>query len=169
MAKTDPHGLRSNNTMETAGCGIVRSGKNGGYTYRLPPELANVPVNHVSFWDACRFCNWLHNGQGDGDTEDGAYTLKGYAGADGREIRRNPGAKWFIPNEDEWYKAAYYDPQKPGGPGYWDYPTRSDTPPGRDLAAPQAANWYDGTYLDPSRVVARMGSLRCCPRTWAGI
>ena len=94
----------------------------------------------MSFWDACRFCNWLHNGQGDGDTEDGAYTLKGYRGTDGRKVKRNPGAKWFIPNEDEWYKAAYYDPQKPGGPGYWDYPTRSDTKPDRDFAGPNAAN-----------------------------
>jgi formylglycine-generating enzyme required for sulfatase activity len=40
----------------------------------------------------------------------------------------SPGATFFIPTEDQWYKAAYY---KGGGTnaGYWDYATRSDTAP----------------------------------------
>jgi len=48
------------------------------------------PVYNVSFWDAARFCNWLHNGQGNGDTETGSYTLNGYNGPDGAGIVRNP-------------------------------------------------------------------------------
>ena len=37
-------------------------------------------------------------------------------------------------SEDEWYKAAYYDPNKNGvGPGYWLYPTKSDTAPGQNM------------------------------------
>src|SRR5439155_22638357 len=39
------------------------------------------------------------------------------------------GARWFLPIEDEWYKAAYYDPAKTDGAGYWLYATRSDAPP----------------------------------------
>lgn len=113
-------------------CRIQRTGGTGNYTYSVADEFANRPVNYVSFWSACRFVNWLGNGQGDGDTETGAYTLNGYAGADGGTIRRNVGAKWVIPSEDEWYKAAYYS-----GGGidvqYWSYPTRSDEVPGRDL------------------------------------
>lgn len=40
-------------------------------------------------------------------------------------------ARYWIPTENEWYKAAYYDPAKGGVgvPGYWTYPTRSDTMP----------------------------------------
>jgi hypothetical protein len=45
-------------------------------------DLNNRPVLHASFLDACRFCNWLHNGQGDGDIESGAYTPNGYTGTD---------------------------------------------------------------------------------------
>ena len=50
------------------------------YQYRVAADYANRPVNYVSFWDACRFANWLHNGQPSGaqdnsTTEDGAYTL----------------------------------------------------------------------------------------------
>jgi formylglycine-generating enzyme required for sulfatase activity len=84
-------------------------------------------VNFVSYWDSCRFANWLGNGQGDGDTETGAYTLNGYNGSDGRTIQRNAGATWAVTSEDEWYKAAYYDPNKAGGAGYWDYPTKSNS------------------------------------------
>ena len=50
-------------------------------------------------------------------------------------------------SEDEWYKAAYY---KGGGTnaGYWDYPTSSDTAPGRDMADASGnnANYYGTPY-----------------------
>ena len=44
----------------------------------MAADWADRPVNYVSFWDAARFANWLHNGQptgaqGAGTTEDGAY------------------------------------------------------------------------------------------------
>jgi len=58
-------------------------------------------------------------------TEDGAYTLTP-GGIAGDTVTRNGGAKFFVPSEDEWYKAAYY---KGGGTsaGYWDYPAGSNT------------------------------------------
>ena len=47
-------------------------------------------------------------------------------------ITRNAGATYFIPSENEWYKAAYY---KGGGTnaGYWLYPTKSNTAPSNVL------------------------------------
>jgi formylglycine-generating enzyme required for sulfatase activity len=37
---------------------------------------------------------------------------------------------YWIPTQNEWYKAAFYDPTlNSGGGGYWEYPTRSNTPP----------------------------------------
>ena len=64
----------------------------------------------VSYFDAIRFANWLHNGQGNGDTETGAYTLLGGTPTPSNPlVERNPGATIFLPTEDEWYKAAYYD------------------------------------------------------------
>ncbi|MDA1178644.1 MAG: SUMF1/EgtB/PvdO family nonheme iron enzyme [Planctomycetota bacterium] len=158
-SKTDPYDLRSNNMEETGGCGITRKGNKGAYEYTLADDLANCPVNQVNFWDACRFVNWLQNGQGDADTETGAYTLKGYTGEIGIKIHRNPGAKWFLPNENEWYKAAYFDPKKPDGPGYWNYPTRSDTRPGRDLLGANSANYFDGTYLDEAKRLTPVGAF----------
>jgi hypothetical protein len=96
-------------------------------------DFINRPVDAVDYWVACRFVNWLSNGQptgaeGNGTTETGTYTLNGYLGTDGRAIPRNPGSIWALTSEDEWYKAAYYKAGSTNA-GYWDYPTRSNTPP----------------------------------------
>ena len=123
-------------------------GSSGNYSYSVADNWANRPVNYVSFWDACRFANWLNNDQqGVGTTETGAYTLNGYNGYDGRTIRRNPGAKWALASDDEWYKAAYYKGGSPNA-GYWDYPTRTNTAPGQDLndVSGNNANYYGTTY-----------------------
>jgi len=99
--------------------------------------------------------NWLHNGQpigaqGSNTTEDGAYYLNGAAtDAQLMAVTRKDGAKYWIPTENEWYKAAYYDPNKPGGPGYWDYPTGSDNTPSNQLTSPDPgnnANFNDNGY-----------------------
>ncbi len=162
-AQSDADGNLWNNDMDKAlsgagpRCEIRRSGEKGAYRHAVEPGFGNRPVTYVSFLDACRFCNWLHNGQGDGDTETGAYTLRGYAGTDGRRVRRNAGARFFVPTEDEWYKAAYHDPTKPGGPGYWRYPTRGDQRPGRDPKSVHAANFHDGGLMDPERFYTEVG------------
>ncbi|MCP5066205.1 MAG: formylglycine-generating enzyme family protein, partial [bacterium] len=56
-------------------------------------------------------------------TEDGAYTLTP-TGIANNTVTRNPGAVVFLPSEDEWYKAAYYDTS---ALVYFDYPAGSDT------------------------------------------
>jgi formylglycine-generating enzyme required for sulfatase activity len=110
--------------------GIVRSGSDGSYTYAAKPGFAARPVVYVNFFDALRFANWLHNGQGSADTEAGAYTLTPNPGnlpypANGGSVVREPNATVFIPNENEWYKAAYHA----GGPIYFNFPTRSNVAP----------------------------------------
>ena len=139
-AKTDIYGLY-NSAMwgYSNGCKIQRSGNNGNFSYSVASDWANRPVNYVSYWDACRFTNWLCNGQGNGDTETGAYTLGNYIGYDGRTIKRNAGWTWAVTSEDEWYKAAYY---KGGGTnaGYWDYPTKSDTYPNNQVLSRDPGN-----------------------------
>ena len=140
VAVTDTYGLYSTSMWSSSyGCKIQQSGSSGNYTYSVASDYANRPVNYVSYWDSCRFANWLHNGQPTGlqnalTTEDGAYTINGYNGVDGRTIQRKAEWKWAVTSEDEWYKAAYY---KGGGTnaGYWDYPMQSDIPttPSNDI------------------------------------
>ena len=138
MAKADPNALY-NTTMASSGAGhggITRSGSPGDYAYSAVAGRENLPVNYVSFYDALRFANWLHNGQpvgpqGPGTTETGAYAITAQGIAD-NSIARNAGATVALASEDEWYKAAYYDA---AGASYFDYPAGTDTasacaPPG---------------------------------------
>jgi uncharacterized repeat protein (TIGR02543 family) len=89
-----------------AAYGITQSGSAGSYSYTVSSALANHPVVFVSWFDGARFANWMSNGQGNGDMETGAYTLNG---ATSGIITVNAGAKVYIPSENEWYKAAYYN------------------------------------------------------------
>lgn len=136
--------------------------------YTVLEPRGNRPVNYVSWFDAVRFANWLHNGQpGEpgspvpqdaNSTEDGAYNMSLHP----TEIARESDARFFLPSADEWYKAAYY---KGGGTdaGYWDYPTESDTaptaepPPGTDPNG--SANYHDGSgYVDPTYYTTEVGA-----------
>jgi len=153
VAATDSHGLYSGEMrgrMHSA-CKIVQSGSPGSYTYTVPADRANRPVNYVDVWDACRFANWLHNGQGSGDTESGAYTLT----ADGianNTVTRNADWKWAVTSEDEWYKAAYHKDDGVTG-NYYTRPTSSDATPSNDLVEPtdpgNNATFYDGPLTPP--------------------
>lgn len=135
VAATDSFSLYNTNmSADTEVAGIARSGNDGGYSYSVLGNGAR-PVTYVSWFDAARFCNWLHNGRPTGSqnpntTERGAYTLDG-ATSGGLTIARNPGARFWIPSENEWYKAAYHQPAAEGGDsdGFWLYPTRNNTEP----------------------------------------
>jgi len=159
VAATDPYGLYNTDMYlddtpgyNEGGCKIQRSGTSGHYTYSVAADWANRPVNYVSWGDAARFANWLHNGQpvgepGSGTTEDGAYTLNGaVTTVEFLTVTRNSDWKWAISTEDEWYKAAYYNPLSES---YYDYPTGSNITPSNELLNPDPGNnatFYAGGY-----------------------
>jgi len=128
VAATDTNDLYNPYMGSTPqGCGIEQTGISGSFTYSIIPGHDNLPVNWVSVADAARFVNWLHNGQpvgsqDDSTTEDGAYTMGDYFHVN--EMTRNSAAKFFLPTHDQWYKAAYYDPQTAQ---YYDYATGTNT------------------------------------------
>lgn len=93
-------------SSEMVSRGITQSGSSGSYSYTVTTGFENKPVVYVSWFDAARFTNWLANGQGTADMEFGSYTLDG---ATTGIIAANPGATVYLPTEDEWYKAAYYN------------------------------------------------------------
>jgi formylglycine-generating enzyme required for sulfatase activity len=79
VTATDSYSLYSTRMAESRSGGITQGGSDGSYSYTVKEGFANKPVNFVSFWDALRFANWLHNGQPSEaqngmTTEDGAYT-----------------------------------------------------------------------------------------------
>jgi len=175
VAASDPHGLwdiAMGNALATetdpplARIGddrvpqvmIDRIGADGAYRYRVAPGMEQMPIVNVSFLDALRFANWMHhaaasealaNGGSDATaaadvTETGAYDIA----SAGAEAVRTAAARCWVPSEDEWYKAAYHQPENDGGPpgSYWLYPTRSQEPPlfrPAGDADPGSANFLD--------------------------
>ena len=160
VAKTDTYRLYNgwmNN--DERGCQITRHGTNGSYTYDFSGRPAgnesdwvNRPVNYVSWGDAARFANWLHNGQptgpqNDSTTEDGAYDLNGaMSNADLVAVTREADWTWAITSEDEWYKAAYHKNDGVTG-NYFDYPTSNDTRPSNHLVDPDPGNNTTSYYI----------------------
>lgn len=157
VAATDTYGLYNTNMwLGTYGCKIQRSGTSGNYTYSVSASMSAKPVTHINWGDAARFCNWLTNGQPVGPqgldtTENGSYYLNG-ATSDAELlgiVRKGPseGGRFYIPTEDEWYKAAYHKNDGVTG-NYWTYPTSSDAEPSSDLSDPDpgnTANFYRGS------------------------
>ena len=131
-AASDPLGLYNTNMGQSDPAnlqfgGITRTGSPGSYSYSAIAGRADMPVNWVSFYDALRFGNWMNNGQGNGNTETGSYTLLGGTPtpSNGITVTRNAGATIALPSEDEWFKAAYYDA---ASTSYFEYPAGSNAP-----------------------------------------
>lgn len=144
VAADDTYGLYSELMWtDEMGCKIERLGTPGAYTYAVASDWANRPVNFVNWGDAARFANWMHNGQpvgpqGLATTEDGSYFVNGaMENADLGSIVREADATWATPTENEWYKAAYYDPAEDI---YYNFPTRTDDAPSNDLIDPDPGN-----------------------------
>jgi formylglycine-generating enzyme required for sulfatase activity len=150
VAATDTYSLYNPSMATNLNiAGISRSGASGSFSYSVLGS-PNHPITYVSWGDAARFTNWLNNGQptgaqGPSTTETGAYSLNGaITDADLNAVSRSAGAKWYLPTDTEWYKAAYYDP---AAGHYWSYATGTNTtptsaPPG---SIPNTANYRGNT------------------------
>ena len=146
VSLSDPYGLYNEN-MSTGACGGIVRKKNGSrYTYCCKKGWENRPVVYVNYYDIARYANWMHYGCpvvercGVGSTE-GTDTQGAYNTEDFETVRcgqkpvydsfgkRNRGARFWIPDDDEWYKAAYYNPKKTGNRKYHDFPTQTSDAP----------------------------------------
>jgi formylglycine-generating enzyme required for sulfatase activity len=156
-----------------------RTGSVGSWHYNITGD-GNFPVTNVTWGDTVRFCNWLTNGQpttGVEDlttTENGSYYLNGAVSNYAlNHVTRNTGAtKYVLPTNDEWHKAAYYDPTlNSGAGGYWTYPTKSNTAPSNILSSTGTnnANFYDYSktgsdcYTDPVNFLTEVGAFAGSP------
>ncbi len=118
----------------------ARPGKHYSVAY---PEWADKPYGFANFLRAARFANSLTNGNVkvlpeapamplgytyqlyrdrlSPKTETGMYNLKR------RKATRTSANGFVIPSQDEWIKAAYFDPNGGGMYSYWKYPTNPGT------------------------------------------
>jgi formylglycine-generating enzyme required for sulfatase activity len=70
--------------------------------------------------------------------------------AGGTNLYRNKNAFYFLPSENEWYKAAYYNP---AGSNYFFYPTASSSVPTAVASGTNAGSAvYNGVAVEPALV-----------------
>lgn len=94
-----------------------------GMRYSIITNFADKPVNFVSYRACAMLCNWLHNGQSANPETlfSGVYDI-----VENSIGNRSPSYKYAIPTADEWYKAAFYNPNNET---YYTYATQSNNPP----------------------------------------
>jgi len=172
VAATDTYGLYNpymwDDPWQDYGCRIQQTSAQGSYSYSVASDWADRPVNYVSWGDAARFANWLHNGQPTGaqdlnTTEDGSYYLNGVMQSGLLlAVVREPDATWVIPSHDEWYKAAYHHNDGVTG-NYYDYPTSSNSVPSNDLLDPDPGNnanfWDSSSTIGPPYYTTVIGDF----------
>ena len=105
-------------------------------TITISTRGTNKPATAVSWNEAARFVNWLNTSQGfhaaynfttAGVNDNIALWTSAEAWQLGGEnLYRHRDAQYWLPSMDEWYKAAYFDPNDNS---YYDFPDGSDTPP----------------------------------------
>ena len=93
--------------------------------------------------------------QGSATTENGAYNVNG--ATSGNAVAKNAtnpntsaAPTFYVPTENEWYKAAYYSPTLNGGTGgYYANATQSNTAPGNQIGSgANQANYNNGVYSE---------------------
>ena len=140
------HGLYSANESSKAwpkyGQINLRAKAAPGRHYRVAyPEWADKPYGFANFLRTARFANSLSNGKvlsktpvsHDGfsyaiykirlspKTERGMYDMRN------PKTTRRRASGFVVPSQDEWIKAAYFDPNGGGTYSYWKYPTNPGT------------------------------------------
>ncbi len=159
---SDPHGLYDDTESSSAWpkygqINFSEQAQPGGHYSVAYPQWADKPYGFATFLRAARFVNSLYNGRviskttsRSGDfqyvsyrvqlsarTENGMYDL-----ADPKAVRTH-GTGFVVPSQDEWIKAAYYDPRGGGTFSYWKYPTNPGVFGDGDATAPAS------TVLNP--------------------
>ena len=137
------------------------------------------PAANVSWYQAAAFVNWLNTSTGHQAAYNltysgGAYTMalwsSGQSGYDASNPFRNSLALYVLPSENEWYKAAYYNP---ANSSYNLYPTGNSVPTavasgtatntavfyGNGVNPQQPASIYEAGGLSPYGTMGQAGNV----------
>lgn len=115
--------------------GVEQIGTSPNITYSVKLNMEDKPVVFVNWYDAARYVNWLSNNKPNpgtltsDSTETGVYALNFTNPNPIPSISIADKTSYWIPNRNEWIKAAYYDPTKNSTGGYWAYATQNDNAP----------------------------------------
>jgi len=136
---------------------IDKATANGLFGMQIPASSygANQPAAFLSWFQAAAFVNWLNSSSGfqaayNLNWSGSTYSMSLWNASEawqrgGQNLFRHKDAHYFLPNENEWYKAAFFNPAQGN---YSLYPTKSDFMP-----LPVALGNSEGTAVyspDPS-------------------
>ena len=123
-------------TYELTQDAITKATASGMANVTAGPWTGNQPAANISWYEAAAFVNFLNTSSGKTAAYDLSWSGTAWSmalwsseqawTAGGTNLYRNKDAFYFLPSENEWYKAAYYNP---AGTNYFLYPTGSDTAP----------------------------------------
>ena len=144
---------------------IDKANAEGGLGITKDTRGPDKPATSVSWFEAAQFVNWLNTSTGNTPAynfdPNGNFQLwdPNDAGYNPNNLYRNSLAKYVLPSVDEWYKAAYYDPN---AGVYYDYPTGSDSvPDGIDFVGDPNfdAVFFDGVFASAPNNITDVGVL----------
>lgn len=138
-------------TFEVPYHAITKASAGGLNGVSAGPWTGDHPATEMSWYEAAAFVNWLNTSSGHQAAYNLTWNGSAYAfllwPADqawqlhGENRYRHKNARYFLPTEDEWFKAAYHKNNGVTG-DYWDYATGSDIIP-----TPSSGGTSDGTAV----------------------
>ena len=123
-------------TYEITQNAITKATASGMANVTAGAWTGNQPAADIDWYEAAAFVNFLNTSSGktvayDLTFSNGSWSMALWSSeqawtAGGTNLYRNKDAFYFLPSENEWYKAAYYNA---AGANYFLYPTASNTAP----------------------------------------
>lgn len=145
--------------------------------------IGDQPATSINWYQAAGFVNWLNTTTGNQPAyriNAGLTALTLWSSAEawqagGENLYRHKDAHYFLPSEDEWYKAAYH--QNNGATAdYWDYATASNSAPTAVASGVSASTavYHLGAFSTPSDVstaggVSAYGTIGQSGNVWEWI
>jgi len=152
-------------TYEVTQDAITKATASGMSNVTAGPYTGSQPATTISWYEAAAFVNWLNTSTGNQAaynlTFSGSWSMTLWSSgqawtAGGQNLYRHKDAYYFLPSENEWYKAAYYNP---GGSNYFLYPTASSSVPTAVASGTTSGTAvYNGVASVPAAVTNAGGS-----------
>ena len=124
------------------------------------PWTGDQPAANITWYEAAAFVNWLNTSTGKTAAYNLTFSNSSWSmalwsseqawTAGGTNLYRNKDTSYFLPSENEWYQAAYYNP---AGSNYFLYPTASSSDPTAVASGTNAGTAvYNGLRANPADV-----------------
>ncbi len=149
-------------TYEISQDAITKATASGMANVTAGAWTGNQPAANIDWYEAAAFVNFLNTNSGKTAAYDltfsgGSWSMTLWSSeqawtAGGTNLYRNKNAFYFLPSENEWYKAAYYNP---AGSNYFLYPTASSSVP---TAVASGTNVGSAVYNNAASVPAVVDS-----------